>query len=154
MSDTKIYAADELKKLREAAGFTIRRLAERLDMPHTTYASMEDRAKNKREELRVEIVEKLVPILVGRGTPAIEEWEVWERLARRAPPERQPHRVFTNLRTAGEIVHELERVDSLSIRCIREFLTTLPECPERLRRLEETAVSLREEFRGRMFEDA
>lgn len=65
---------DALKNLRRRADLTAKQIAIAAGMPDTTYKNYEDRFS--KPHLPVEIMQKLIPALVGRGDPPIQEAEL------------------------------------------------------------------------------
>lgn len=69
-------ASKRLKILRERSKLSVQELADRLQLPKSTYASKED--KFKKGNLPIEFVTQLLPILTGLGDPPITGREIWE----------------------------------------------------------------------------
>ena len=67
-------AAKHLKALRVRSGLSVQELADRLDVPKSTYASKED--KFKKPYLPLDFVQQLALILPGLGDPPISKGEV------------------------------------------------------------------------------
>lgn len=65
---------DRLKRLRDAAGFTVRGMADALDMPHSTYATYETAKKFKKPILPLDLTKKIASILEPKG---IERGEIF-----------------------------------------------------------------------------
>lgn len=84
---TDIPVTERLKALRNRAGITMAEAAETLELKTPSgYQHYEDPKKFVGKYLRREIVEKLIPLLVGRGTPAILKAEVLELGGPRGEP--------------------------------------------------------------------
>jgi transcriptional regulator with XRE-family HTH domain len=67
----------KLRKLRERAGLSMREVAEALGYPHASgYQRYEDADMYTKKYISVEMAEKLVPLLSGRGNPPIKPEEV------------------------------------------------------------------------------
>lgn len=66
----------ELKALRLRAGLSAAELARAADMPETTYKTYEDRPSRRSPFLRLDVVQRLAPHLIGRGRPPITQQEL------------------------------------------------------------------------------
>lgn len=103
----------------------------------------------KKTHLPRDLVERLAPALVGHGSPPIGEEEVY---ALAGLQESKP----VNGATLGlgvsvpDIFESIAAVDNASIRALREFAVTLPDCPARLKDLENEARRLRGLLRNRL----
>lgn len=67
----------KLRELRERAGLSMQQVAEALGYAHASgYQRYEDADMYTKKYISVEMAEKLVPVLVGRGNPPIKAEEV------------------------------------------------------------------------------
>lgn len=66
----KSPASEKLRALRVRADLSIRELADRLGLPHSTYASYEN--KYKKQFLPIDLINSLKPILIPLGIPELD----------------------------------------------------------------------------------
>jgi transcriptional regulator with XRE-family HTH domain len=124
----------ELRTIRRARGLTLVQLAEKVSVTEATMS----RYENNPSKLNLPLMQRLAKALDCRLSDIAGETSF-------ADNERSAGKRL-NARPRNLIKAELEEVDSLSIRLLREFALTLDNAPERLRRLDDYAGELREEL--------
>lgn len=140
-------AAQNLRKLRERASRTQKDIADALGLKVGSYQGME--YKSKRDFLRADQVQAIESALLGRGTPAIDRAEIWEQLAGTPPPAETVNPV-TRVSSVRNIVQQLEEIDLLSVRAIRESLIDAGLASPELHSFDAEARFLRRMLRERV----
>lgn len=124
----------ELRNIRKARGLTLVQLADQVSVTEATMS----RYENNPSKLNLPLMQRLSKALDCRISDIAGETAF--DITSNDPDQRE------NFRPRSVIKAELNEIDQLSVRLLREYVATRDDAPERLKRLNDYAVDLRSEL--------